>query len=300
MLYSVWENPHAEPSPEARPTTSGGGTQQADARQSSWRSSSKLSSTFRNLGLTKRASPKVDTTSPPSPFVFGVPLAQSIQLAKGVASTRHTTSSSSRTKREYPLCILRCVYHIRASGLSTPPNNNLFATPPQHLTQLKEIFDSPATAYGKTLDWAATPYTPHDAAALILLFLASLPDPLIPASIARRWIALARQAVVDGGAPRLEQGLDFWEEAMVGIRGGAARAVFKLLLGLWGDVAGAAGEGGMTAERLAERVVRALMGEKVVEKREADCVSGLAFLIGRRSEYNLRVGGVGRRGNAAS
>jgi hypothetical protein len=295
VLYSVWENPRAEPSPDARSTTSGGDT--PEARQPSnlrgWRSSSKLSATFRNLGLTKRPSP---TNPPPSPFVFGVPLPQSILLAKGVASTRHGGSSSTRTsKREYPLCILRCVHHIRstAAGLSTP---NLFATAPhpQHLAQLKDLFNSPASHYGKTLDWSATPFTVHDAAALILLFLAELPAPLISASVARRWTALSRQAIVDGGAPRLEQGMDFWEEAMVGISGQGSRAVFKLLLGLWGDVVDQVEKNGMTPERLAGWVVKGLMGEALVEKKERDCVAGMSFLIRRRSEYNSKVRGAGR------
>jgi hypothetical protein len=187
------------------------------------------------------------------------------------------------------------VHHIRTTGagLATP---HLFATAPHppHLAQLKDLFNSPASHYGKTLDWSAGPFTVHDAAALILLFLAELPAPLISASVARRWTALSRQAVVDGGAPRLEQGMVFWEVALVGISGLGGRAVFKLLLGVWGDVVDQVEKNGMTPERLAGWVVRALMGEALVEKKERDCVAGMSFLIRRRSEYNSKVRGVGK------
>lgn len=202
-----------------------------------------------------------------------------------------------RTTREYPLCVLRCAYHIRdRGGLDSPHIFGLDGDLPR-LARLREVFSSAATSYGKELDWSR--FSVYDAANLILLFLSELPQPLIPESVGKRWVSLSRQATVCHGARLgLDQGLDFWEEALVGIHG-PARVLFKLLLDLWGDVADAAEVNAMTAERLAGRVISPLMHAPAAARRHTDFVLGLAFVIRRRSEHNLAWRGVARKSNAA-
>ncbi|KAG7293707.1 hypothetical protein NEMBOFW57_003764 [Staphylotrichum longicolle] len=260
------------------------------------RSGSKLSSTFRSLGLKRPSLKTVDDNPEMEPSaVFGVPLTKSIQIAKGIAHARHgNDGSSTRTAREYPLCVLRCVYYIRDCGIETPDIFGLDRDGDQvRLKQLKETFNSAEAKYGKELDWSM--FTVHDAAELILLFLMELPKPVISESVGKRWISLSRQATVRGA--RLDQGLDFWEEALMGIHG-PRRTLFKLLLNLWGDIADSADANDMTAERLAGRVIRPLMQETAA-RRPTDFLLGLAFLIRKRSEYNLAARGVVRKSNAA-
>ncbi|KAK4150475.1 hypothetical protein C8A00DRAFT_46135 [Chaetomidium leptoderma] len=295
VLYSVWENPRPDVPSPTRPATSSGEMQQADRQPGLFRRrGSKLSTAFRSLGLRQPSLKTVDDDPGlDSIAVFGVPLATSIQVAKGVASTRHGSGeSSTRATREYPLCVLRCVYHIRECGLDTP---QLFGDDgdESRVAQLKEVFGSLETNYGKELDWSL--FTVHDAADLVLLFLSELSKPIIPESVGKRWIALSRQAIIGGGRP--EQGLDFWEEALMGIRG-PGRPLFKLLLNLWGDIADAAEVNKMTAEHLADRAIRPLMHASAT-RRHADFMLGLAFLIRKRSEYSLAARGVTGKSNAA-
>ncbi len=216
-----------------------------------------------------------------------------MQIAKTSARTHHTGSGSSR--RDFPLCVLSCAAHIKSSGGILAPDIFGMASDAERVAALREAFSAPP-AYGADLDWAA--FTPYDAAELILLFLSELPRPLVPESVARRWIALSRQAMqVGSDAVRLEQCIDFWEEALGGIRG-AARSLLKLLLNLWGEVADAAHENDMTAERLAGRILRPLM-HIPPGKYTTDYMLGLAFLIRRRSEYSLLLAGGVRKSNAA-
>ncbi|KAK3335100.1 Rho GTPase activation protein, partial [Cercophora scortea] len=225
--------------------------------------------------------------------IFGSPLAKSMQLAKGIAGARHDGGGSST--RDYPLSVLRCVYFIRDHGLTEPDVFGQDGDKPR-LAHLKEIFSSPVTSYGKILDWSQ--FTVHEAADLVLLFLSELPQPLVAEPVAKRWVTLSRQATVSGSmAMRLDQGMDFWEEALSGVRG-AARDLFKLLLNLWGEIADAAEENDMTAERLAGRVMRPLLHLSAA-RYDTDLMLGLAFLIRKRSEYNVKMGGGGRRSNAA-
>lgn len=67
---------------------------------------------------------------------------------------------------------------------------------------------------------------------------------------------------------------------------GNERALVKLLVNLWGEIAERAEENDMTAERLAGRV----MGPLMQRGYETDYVLGLAFVIRRRSEYNVGLG----------
>ncbi|KAL2022121.1 hypothetical protein VTK56DRAFT_6165 [Thermocarpiscus australiensis] len=298
QIYNpIWENPR--PIVPSRPTTSNSEKPPLHPETGiPRRSSSKFSTTLRSL-LHKRSSERPDDeragVGPDA--VFGVPLAKSIQVAKGIASTRHGGGgSSARTARDYPLCVLRCIYYIRDCGLETP---HVFGADANQLllAQLKEIFNSPETGYGKDLDWSR--FTVYEAADLILLFLSELPKPLVSESVAKHWISLSKQANVPGTLGlRLDQGIDFWEEAFLGIHS-PARELFKLLLNLWADIADASAVNEMTAERLAGRVLRPLMHASVA-RHQTEFLLGLAFMIRKRSEYNLAARGVGRkRSNAA-
>ncbi|EGZ76367.1 hypothetical protein NEUTE2DRAFT_98098 [Neurospora tetrasperma FGSC 2509] len=228
----------------------------------------------------KSPAPQPVSNKPPSGAVFGVSLADSMSVAKGLAGTRHDSGGSST--RDYPLCILRCVYFIQDHGLRAP---HIFAQEgdPNRLQRLKTIFSSPENGYGKFMDW--NQFTVYEAADLILLFLSELPQPLVPESVAKRWISMSRQATMSGSsATRLDKGIDFWEEALQGIKG-PHRSLFKLLLNLWGDVAGNVNWNEMTAERLAEKIMRPLM--HLPQKRySTDYTLGLAFVMRKRSEYN--------------
>lgn len=297
VRYAIWENPRPA---VGIPTHSKGPVCEipsSNQRQSSTslllRSGSKLCATFRGLRLKTSLvkaiddHPEVDVDS-----VFGVPLAKSMHIAKGIASTRHGNGATSvRATREYPLCVLRCVYYIRDCGVDAP---HIFGLDSDQirLAQLKATFSSAESSYGRELDWSQ--FTVHDAANLILLYLLELPKPLISESAGKRWIALSRQATMR--TARLDQGLDFWEEVLTNVHG-PARTLFKLLLNLWGDIADAAADNEMTAERLAGRVLRPLMHSTLA--RHTDFILGLAFMIRKRSEYNLAARCVARKSNAA-
>jgi len=222
--------------------------------------------------------------------VFGVSLQKSIQVAHGSARTRHTASSgpaagmrskSNTSHRDFPLCVHKCVQFITTGtdfGVAVP---DIFGEPgdASRLAVLRRMF-SEGPNYGDDVDWEW--FTVYEAADLILLFLSELPKPLVPESVAKRWISLSRQATVSNGS-RTDQCLDFWEEALLGVRG-PARNLLKLLLNLWADVAEAADHNGMTAERLAGRVVQPLMHTSA-RTYTTDYMLGLAFLIRKRSEY---------------
>ncbi len=266
-----------------RPRSSSGAAPRSDRRLS----------VFRPLSFYPKAETAEPAEAPEPDTVFGVSLSKSMQIAKTSARTHHTGSGSSR--RDFPLCVLSCAAHIKSSGGILAPDIFGMASDAERVAALREAFSAPP-AYGADLDWAA--FTPYDAAELILLFLSELPRPLVPESVARRWIALSRQAMqVGSDAVRLEQCIDFWEEALGGIRG-AARSLLKLLLNLWGEVADAAHENDMTAERLAGRILRPLM-HIPPGKYTTDYMLGLAFLIRRRSEYSLLLAGGVRKSNAA-
>ena len=308
---SIFENPRAE---VPRPSTSSSSIQSFDPSRPTMmrRSSSRLSNRFRSFSIRSSSSqqrklkkpeqltpPIVDPEPEPEPNteVFGVPLAESLKLARGLAGARHD-DSSRRTTREYPLSVLRCVYFIRdVDGISTP---HIFGqdSNPKRLARLRHIFSSPDFGYGRDLDWSQ--FTVHEAADIILAFISELPTPLVCESVARRWVSMSRQAIQSPSvALRLDQGMDFWEEAFIGLKGGsAARALLKLLLDLWGEVADKADENDMTAERLAGRVVKGLM-QLEPGKYETDFMLALAFMIRRRSEYVVKTKGEERKSNAA-
>ncbi|KAI1379468.1 Rho GTPase activation protein [Hypoxylon crocopeplum] len=211
--------------------------------------------------------------------VFGVSLQRSMQIAKGTSKTHHSGNGGS-SRRDFPLCMQKCCFFLKNEGVEAP---DIFAEPGDgyRVQKLKEIFSS-APIYGEDVNW--NNFGVYDAADLILLFLSQLPKPLIPEALAKRWIALSRQATLSGShATRLDQCIDFWEEALGGLRG-PSRSLFKLLLNLWADVAQAAEKNDMTAERLAGVLIKPLMHISS-GKYETDFMLSLAFLIRKRAEY---------------
>ncbi|KAK4646858.1 uncharacterized protein QC761_100940 [Podospora bellae-mahoneyi] len=306
FMFSPPQSPYMPTGNRDRDSTSTSGL-------SGKRSSSRLGTAFSRLGLrsTKHSQPATPThshnpsASTPSlaesltsTNVFGVPVAQSMKVAKGVASTSHEGGSAGgKSARDYPLCILRCVYYIRDMGLAECPHVFGQDGDSYRVSDLREIFNTPQTGYGKVLDWRD--FTVYDAADLILVYLNELPKPLVPDSLAKRWIKLSKQSNVAGSmALRIDQGIDFWEEALMGIKG-PERSLFKLLLTLWGDIADQAERNEMTAERLAGRVMRPLlhfvpvsaMGKAAAKQAqyETDLLLGIAFMIRKRSEYNAEL-----------
>ncbi|KAI3332494.1 Rho GTPase activation protein [Xylariaceae sp. AK1471] len=220
-----------------------------------------------------------EVDGPESKAVFGVSLQRSMQIAKGASKTHHGDNGGS-SRREFPLCMQKCCFFLKNEGVIW---SDIFAEPGDifRVSKLKEIFSKGPT-YGEDVNWAG--YTAYDAADLVMLYLSQLPRPLISESLAKRWISLSRQATLSGShATRLDQCIDFWEEALSGLRG-PSRSLFKLLLNLWADVAAAEEDNGMTAERLAGVVLKPLM-HMSSSKYRTDYMLSLAFLIRRRVEY---------------
>ncbi|CAN8104702.1 unnamed protein product [Discula destructiva] len=286
-------------------TNSSGG--KAPRRSSSVRSnSSRISSVFSKMTHWRSSSIKEEETaeSLEPDDIFGVSLKKSIQMAPATARTHHGGSKGS-SRREFPRCILMCVSFINDNeGVKAPgifagsANVSGMCGASDHLTRvaaLKEAF-STAPHYGEgNIDW--TKFTVHDAAELIVLFLQQMPKPLVTETVAKRWIVLSRQATVPGSmGMRLDSCIDFWDEALLGVRGPASN-VLKLLLNLWGDIADAADVNEMTAERLAARLLSPLM-QLPAGKYTTDYMLGLAFLIRKRSEYAILLRD-GRTSNAA-
>ncbi|KAH8196252.1 hypothetical protein TruAng_009577 [Truncatella angustata] len=256
------------------------------------RGSRRLSTSIKRLPMwnTELEEPE-GPASPGSNAIFGVSLSKSMQAAKSQAKTHHSGSGSSR--REFPLCVHKCVNFLQAEGIEAP---EIFAEPGDgyRVQKLKASFSEPPK-YGEDINWDN--YGVYDAADVVLLFLSQLPKPLISESIAKRWISLSKQASVSGShGTRLDQSIDFWDESLGGLRG-PARNLFKLLLNLWSSIADAADKNEMTAERLAGVILKPLMHTSS-EKYSTDFMLALAFLIRKRSEYTIMLN-EGRKSRAA-
>lgn len=256
------------------------------------RGSRRLSTSIKRLPLwsTDLEEPE-GPIAPGSNAIFGVSLSKSMQAARSSAKTHHNGSGSSR--RDFPLCVHKCVDFLQLEGIEAP---DIFAEPGDgyRVQKLKETF-SKAPSYGEDIDWDN--YGVYDAADIILLFLSQLPKPLIPETLAKKWIALSKQATISGShANRLDQCIDFWEEALGGLRG-PVRSLFKLMLNMWSSVADAAEKNDMTAERLAHVLVKPLLHTSS-EKYTTDFMLALAFLIRKRSEYTMMLN-EGRKSRAA-
>lgn len=258
------------------------------SRMTSWKSSNKI-----------KEETVAEETEPDD--IFGVSLKKSMQIACATVRTHHNGSKGS-SRREFPRVILTCVSFIKENDGIKAPNifgeNYSMDFDTDHLMRVAELKQSFSTAphYGEgNIEWDQ--YDVYDAAEMIVLFLQQLPKPLITEAVAKRWIVLSRQASVPGSMGlRLDSCIDFWDEALLGVRG-PARSMFKLLLNLWGDIADAAEINDMTAERLASRLLNPLM-HLPVGKYTTDLMLGLAFLIRKRSEYAIMLR-EGRQSKAA-
>ncbi|KAF3763965.1 hypothetical protein M406DRAFT_262831, partial [Cryphonectria parasitica EP155] len=271
--------------------------------------SSRLSSVFHRLSSFRRPRNEVNTMAATAVLeedaepddIFGVSLKKSMQMASASVRTHHDGSKAS-SRREFPRCVFMCVTFVKENGGVRVPN--IFGGDYSigcgsdsivRVAALKEAF-STAPYYGEgNIDWSA--HDVYDAAELIILFLQQLRKPLITETVAKRWIVMSKQATLPGSmGMRLDSCIDFWDEALLGIRG-PARSLFKLLLNLWGDVADAAELNDMTAERLASRLLNPLM-HLPAGKYTTDYMLGLAFLIRKRSEYAIMLR-EGRKSHAA-
>ncbi|KAI0016408.1 hypothetical protein F4780DRAFT_683655 [Xylariomycetidae sp. FL0641] len=245
------------------------------------RGSRRLSVSFRKLPLWSGELALEEPEGTNTNAVFGVSLQKSMQVAKGSSKTHHSGGKGGSSRRDFPLCMQKCTFFLKNEGGVSSPD--IFAEPGDayRVAKLKEIFSS-GPGYGEDINWAS--FSAYDAADLVLLYLSQLPKPLIPESLAKKWISISRQATLSGShATRLDQCIDFWEEALGGLRG-PSRSLFKLLLNLWADIAEAADINDMTAERLAGVVLKPLIHGSS-PKYETDFMLSLAFLIRRRSEY---------------
>lgn len=296
-----------------RPSTSGVASSAAASIRSS---GSRVSSVFKRMTLWK---PRVGGGSdgaaaaaagpdPEPDDIFGVSLKKSMQMASAAVRTHHDGSKGS-SRREFPRCVLMCVNFIRDSGGVRAPN--IFGGggggygdlelgdgggSAARVAALKEAFGA-APHYGDgNVDWSR--HDAHDAAEVVVAFLQQLPRPLIGEAVAKRWVVMSKQATLPGSMGlRLDSCIDFWDEALLGVRGSAARSLLKLLLNLWGDIADAADANDMTAERLAARLLNPLM-HLPAGKYTTDYMLGLAFLIRKRSEYAIMLR-EGRKSHAA-
>ncbi|KAK3899797.1 hypothetical protein C8A05DRAFT_17818 [Staphylotrichum tortipilum] len=247
--------------------------------------------------------------------VFGVELKESIRVAPMKIRISHKGRSTSY--RTYPLSVYKCCEFIRRAGGT---DGYIFSLPGHtyNVAHLKTVF-SLAPTYGDDFQFEGSDYTVHDAARLILIYLEELPKPLIPPSVVKSWILLARQeGAIEPPCPRIETGLDFWTEALNRLPT-ASRNLTKHLLTLFAEVLLAA-SGQVTeadARQLASSVSRAmfhqdvepvvagtgtggggLMGRKksASGKRNVQPTLALAFLIKKRGEYAVSLGEASGKG----
>ncbi|KAI1450469.1 Rho GTPase activation protein [Annulohypoxylon stygium] len=281
-IFAPFKNAISEGRPHTRSTSSSAASDmQPPIIQASLvrKGSHRLSVSFKKLPMWNTELMIDEPEGPSANAVFGVSLQKSMQTAKGTSKTHHSGNGGS-SRRDFPLCMQKCCFFLKHEGVEAP---DIFAEPGDsyRVQKLQEIFSSGPT-YGEDVNW--NNFGVYDAADLILLFLSQLPKPLIPEMAAKRWIAFSRQATLSGShATRLDQCIDFWEEALGCLRG-PSRTLFKLLLNLWADVAQAEEKNDMTAERLAGVLIKPLM-HITSGKYETDYMLSLAFLIRKRAEY---------------
>lgn len=257
--------------------------------------------------------------------VFGTPLDESVALAPTRIRVSHKGSSVSH--RSVPLSVYKCAEYIRATAPHSP---RLFGEATRRnnarVAELHGIFNS-GPGYGADFSLQDAErggvrkgrregggYTPADAAHLILLYLESLPKPLIPPSVVKSWIVLARRHARPGGVMEEEETLDFWAEALNRL-GTMERNLVKLLLevfavvlggaeaggeeerGLAGDVAGGMLHlevGGGDEEGKGGGLLRRISSGRRKKGRGREAVGALGFLVRRRGEY---LGGLARGGD---
>lgn len=255
--------------------------------------------------------PQIDTGGGQS--VFGIPLDESVALAPMRIRVSHKGSSVSH--RSVPVSVYKCAEYIRATAPHSPRLFEEGTRRDRSVAGLYDVFNT-GPGYGANLSFVEGRYTPADAAHLILLYLESLPRPLIPPSVVKSWIVLARRHARPGGVMEEEETLDLWAEALNRL-GTMERNLVKLLLelfavvlggaeaggeeerGLAGDVAGGMFHlelGGMDGEGKGGGLLRRISSGRRGRKKEGrgrEAVVALGFLVRRRGEYR---GGLAKGG----
>ncbi|KAJ0126118.1 Uncharacterized protein HZ326_30778 [Fusarium oxysporum f. sp. albedinis] len=121
--------------------------------------------------------PEPEPEPKPTPTVFRLALPTSIRYAN-VAISRIDEDGVARIYGYIPIIVAKTGVYLKEKGQSTAVED-IFATTgnPVRMSELQTIFDSP-DRYGKGLVWDG--YTVHDAAGILLRYLKSLPEPIIP------------------------------------------------------------------------------------------------------------------------
>ncbi|KAH7407222.1 Rho GTPase activation protein [Cadophora sp. MPI-SDFR-AT-0126] len=119
--------------------------------------------------------PASNVTESPLNRVFGVRLRQSITFAN-VAINLVDAEGQSYLYGYIPIVVAKCCVFLKEKGSEV---ENIFyqSGSAKRVFELETIFDSPER-YGKGLDWAD--YSVHDASSLLLRYLKTLPQPVIP------------------------------------------------------------------------------------------------------------------------
>lgn len=130
---------------------------------------------------------------------------------------------------------------------------------------------------------------------MIIIYLSELPKPLVPRSVLKSWILLARQhGAIEPPCPlRIETGLDFWTEALNRLPL-VNRNLVKHLLGLFAQIlTKRTAEGDIeisdaNARQLASAVSTAMFHSDDGHRNSKTAVHptlALAFMIKKRGEY---------------
>ncbi|KAH6612814.1 hypothetical protein B0J18DRAFT_66956 [Chaetomium sp. MPI-SDFR-AT-0129] len=249
-----------------------------------------------------------DSRSGKTPVVFGVDLKESIRVAPMKIRISHKGRSTSY--RTFPLALYKCCEFIRRAGGT---DGQIFSSPgdPDSVNQLQAIFNT-APTFGEHFRFEGSGYTVHDAARLILVYLESLPKPLISSSVVKSWVLLARQeGAIEPPCPRVETGLDFWTEALNRLPT-VNRNLIKHLLTIFAEVLlASSGEiSEANARQLASSVTKSIFhqdtdgtgleGKPIKEykkkpiKRDVQPTLALAFLIKKRGEYAVSLSEVAK------
>ncbi|KAL5610867.1 hypothetical protein FOBRF1_006984 [Fusarium oxysporum] len=119
--------------------------------------------------------PEPEPEPKPTPTVFGLAVPTSIRYAN-VAISRIDEDGVSRIYGYIPIIVAKTGVYLKEKATAV---EDIFATTgnPVRMSELQTIFDSP-DRYGKGLVWDE--YTVHDAAGILLRYLKSLPEPIIP------------------------------------------------------------------------------------------------------------------------
>ncbi|KAF5010818.1 hypothetical protein FDECE_3027 [Fusarium decemcellulare] len=117
------------------------------------------------------------------PAVFGVPLRETIRYAN-VAISRFDDAGNSQIYGYIPITVAKTCDFLKWEATHI---EDIFATAGDYvrMSKLQQIFDSPPD-YGKGLDWQGC--TVHDAAGILLRYLKSLPEPIIPYSCYEKFL----------------------------------------------------------------------------------------------------------------